>query len=67
MEEKTVHVPAISCRHCVLTVKREIEELEGVISVDGNKETKEISVRWEAPATLVQITDILMVIGFPAE
>ncbi len=67
MEEKTVHVPAISCSHCVLTVKREIEELEGVISVDGNKETKEISVRWEAPATLVQITDILMVIGFPAE
>ena len=67
MEEKTVHVPAISCRHCDLTVKREIEELEGVISVDGNKETKEISVRWEAPATLVQITDILMVIGFPAE
>ncbi len=67
MEEKTVHVPAILCRHCVLTVKREIEELEGVISVDGNKETKEISVRWEAPATLVQITDILMVIGFPAE
>lgn len=67
MEEKTVHVPAISCRHCVLTVKREIEELEGVISVDGNKETKEISVRWEAPATLAQITDILMVIGFPAE
>jgi copper chaperone CopZ len=67
VEEKTVHVPAISCRHCVLTVKREIEELEGVISVDGNKETKEISVRWEAPATLVQITDILMVIGFPAE
>ena len=67
MEEKTVHVPAISCRHCVLTVKREIEELEGVISVEGNKETKEISVRWEAPATLAQITDILMVIGFPAE
>lgn len=67
MEEKTVHVPAISCRHCVMTVKREIEELEGVISVEGNKETKEISVRWEAPATLVQITDILMVIGFPAE
>lgn len=67
MEEKTVHVPAISCHHCVLTVKREIEELEGVISVDGNKETKEISIRWEAPATLVQITDILMVIGFPAE
>lgn len=67
MEEKTVHVPAISCRHCVLTVKREIEELEGVISVEGNKETKKISVRWEAPATLAQITDILMVIGFPAE
>lgn len=67
MEEKTVHVPAISCSHCVMTVKREIEELEGVISVEGSEETKEISLRWEAPATLVQIKDILMLIGFPAE
>ena len=67
MEERTVRVPAISCSHCVLTIKREIEELEGVFLVDGNEETKEISVRWEAPATLVQITDILMVIGFPTK
>lgn len=67
MEERTVHVPSISCSHCVLTIKREIEELEGVFLVDGNEETKEISVRWEAPATLAQITDILMVIGFPTK
>ncbi len=67
MEERTVHVPSISCSHCVLTVKREIEELEGVLLVKGDKETKDISVRWEAPASLIQITDILKVIGFPAE
>ncbi len=67
MEERTVHVPSISCSHCVLTVKREIEELEGVLLVEGDEETKDVSVRWEAPASLVQITDILKVIGFPAE
>ena len=67
MEEKTLTIPSISCVHCVMTVKRELEELEGVILVEGNEDTKEINIRWDDPAALVKITDILEVIGFPAE
>ena len=41
MENKTVKVPNISCHHCVMTIERELKELEGVVSVNANAETKE--------------------------
>ncbi len=28
MEEKTVHIPTISCGHCVATIKREVEDIK---------------------------------------
>ncbi|MBW2623006.1 MAG: copper ion binding protein [Deltaproteobacteria bacterium] len=67
MEEKTVHVPAISCGHCVHTIKQEIGELEGVSAVDGSEETKDVNVKWDAPATWEKIAETLKEIGYPAE
>ena len=40
MEEKTVYIPAISCGHCVMTIKREVEDLEGIQSVEADEKTK---------------------------
>ena len=42
METKTVTVPNISCGHCVMTIEREVGEVEGVASVKGEKETKRV-------------------------
>jgi len=67
MEEKTVHVPAISCGHCVNTIKQEISELEGVSLVDGSEETKDVNIKWEAPASWEKITETLKEIGYPVD
>ncbi len=67
MEKKTVHIPRISCGHCVMTIKREIGELEGIKSVEGDDKTKTVTVEWDSPSTWDQIADTLTEIGYPVE
>ena len=67
MEEKTVHIPAISCSHCVMTIKRELGELDGVVSVSGDPGSKKITVRWKAPLTWNEISRTLEEIGYPVD
>jgi copper chaperone CopZ len=43
MEKETLTVPNISCGHCVMNIKNELSEMEGVNSVDGSPEAKRIS------------------------
>jgi len=45
MKETTLRVPDMSCGHCVATVQRSLETLEGVESVDVSLETKMVIVR----------------------
>jgi copper chaperone len=66
MEKATLNIPAISCGHCVMTIKRELGEIEGVTSVEGDVETKEITVEWSPPATVERIRSTLEEIGYPA-
>ncbi len=66
MESKTLKVPNISCGHCVMAIKKELSEVEGVTSVEGNPESKSITLDWEAPATLDKIKDTLKEINYPA-
>ena len=35
-----LNIPAISCGHCVATIKRETQEVSGVLAVEGNPEAK---------------------------
>ena len=65
MESKTFSIPNISCGHCVMSIKNELSEIEGVTSVEGNHETKTITVEWETPATLEKITSTLEGINYP--
>ena len=67
MEGKTVHIPSISCGHCVMTIKNEVGELEGVTSVEGDEKSKQISIKWDAPASWEAINDLLKEIGYPPE
>ena len=64
MEEKTVHLPGISCGHCVNTIKNEVGELEGVQSVEGDENTKMMTFKWDSPATWENIMETLKEVDY---
>ena len=66
MEKTTFTIPNISCGHCVMSIKNELSDLEGVKTVDGDPETKSMTVAWEAPAILERIKTHLKEINYPA-
>ena len=66
MGKKTFSIPNISCGHCVMSIKNELSELEGVKSVEGNPETKSIDVEWDAPITEEKLIETLKEINYPA-
>ena len=65
MEKITLSIPNISCGHCVMTIKNELGEMEGVIHVEGDEQTKEIEVDWQAPASIEKIKEKLKEINYP--
>jgi len=65
MASKAFTVPNISCNHCVMTIERELGELDGVTSVTADAETKNVSVEWESPATWEAIVSLLTEINYP--
>ena len=66
METKKLFIPNITCGHCVMAVRKELEELEGVTKVEGDPATKEVEVVWDAPATLEKIKSTLAEMNYPA-
>lgn len=66
MEEKKVTLPAISCNHCAMTIKRELSELSGVRKIEVDVEAKQLTIRWESPASWNIIKNKLIEIGYPA-
>ena len=66
METKTLSIPKISCGHCVMSIKKELSEMEGVSKVEGDPGSKSITLEWDAPATLEKIKDTLNEINYPA-
>lgn len=67
MEKQTFHVPKISCGHCVMAIKNELNEMAGVRSVDGSPENKTVVVEWDAPASEAAIRERLQDINYPAQ
>ena len=66
MQRTTLSIPNISCGHCVASIKNELSEMDGVKTVDGSPEDKQITVEWESPATLDKIKETLKEINYPA-
>lgn len=65
MERQTLSIPRISNPQCVAAIKAEVGELFGVRSVEGNAETKTITVEWEIPTDLEIIKIALEEINYP--
>jgi len=66
METTRFSVPNISCGHCVKAIQKELGEMAGVTSVEGDPGLKTIKVAWEAPATEKSIKAVLKEINYPA-
>jgi copper chaperone len=65
MEKKSLSIPNINCGHCVMAIKNELGDIKGVSKVEGDPGKKEITVEWDAPATLEQIKETLKEINYP--
>lgn len=66
METTKLSIPNISCGHCVMAIKNELIEMKGISKVEGDPQKKEITVTWEAPASLDKIKSTLREINYPA-
>jgi len=67
MEKQTFNIPNITCGHCVMSIKNELGELNGVSKVDGDPDSKTVTVEWDSPTTLDRIKDMLKEINYPAQ
>jgi copper chaperone CopZ len=66
MEKQTFTISKISCGHCVSTIQRELQDFDGVAKVNGDPQTKTITVEWQTPASKSKIEARLTEIGYPA-
>lgn len=67
METKTFKVPNIGCQGCVSKIKTELDQLNGVTSVEGNSSTKVVTVQWQEPASWSVIESRLIDIDYSPE
>ena len=66
MEKQTFTVQNITCGHCVMTIKNELSELDGIKSVEGDPSEKSITVEWDSPINEEKIRETLKEINYPA-
>jgi copper chaperone CopZ len=50
-----------------MSIKNELGDLAGVKNVEGDPNTKTITVEWDTPADVDKIKDTLKEINYPAE
>ena len=67
MEKQTFIIPNISCGHCVMSIKDELNEINGVKSVEGDPDSKSITVEWKSTTSANAIKEKLKEINYPAE
>lgn len=59
MEHRSFTVPNIGCDNCVRTIVNELSQKQGVLKVEGDVDTKRVSVDWETPMTWDMIVETL--------
>lgn len=62
---KSFRIPKMCCENCVALVRRALDELTGLQSVDLVLERKTVTVTWDNPATWQAIERQLDRAGYP--
>ncbi len=65
MQNLSYSVPNISCDHCVHTIKMEVGELEGVVSVEATVDDQKVIIEFDDPASEQQILNLMTEIYYP--
>jgi len=65
MEEITLSIPNISCKHCIMTVQRESGFVDGAEFVSGDIEGKTATFKVENEAALSALKETLAEAGYP--
>ena len=66
MEEVTLTAPDISCDHCIVTIRKALSKLAGVQFLDGNPQTKQVTIRYDpAVVALTAIEKAMEEEGYP--
>ncbi len=66
MDTATLRAPNISCGHCVMAIKKAVGKLQGVSSVEGDPETKVVTVSYDpSQVNLTSIEDAMAEEGYP--
>ena len=65
MTTVTYNIPSIHCMHCVHTIKTEVGELDGVLEVQGDQNSKQVTITFDPPATTDKIEALLKEIEYP--
>lgn len=66
MTTVTYQIPNISCNHCVHTIQAEVKDLQGVVDVRADANSKQAVIEFNLPATEEQIKALLAEINYPA-
>jgi len=67
MKTVTYAVPNINCMHCVHTIKSELTEVKGVVSVNADAATKQVVVEFDSPASEAELEKVLADINYPVK
>jgi copper chaperone len=65
MQSKFFIIDNISCGHCVHTIKSELNNLEGITSVEINQDSKKVEINWQDPLAWETIKELLEEINYP--
>ena len=65
MNRVVYQIPNISCGHCVNTIEMELSELDGVVSVKADPETREAVIEFQEPVSEDQLKGLLKEINYP--
>ncbi len=63
----TLKIPNIACEHCVKTIKRETQDVAGVVRVEADACSKTATYQLQSEAVLPQVKAVLREIGYPPE
>ena len=65
MQQKTIHIPNMSCEHCVRTIKSELSDLDFVQKVDISLDNKQATIYYSSEDKWNQIVAVLDEINYP--